>query len=384
MYILYLLKYLVSLCRFIFVLLLLIVQTGIVFSQPVLPVPDHIVIAILENHAYTQIIGSAASPNINTLASGPYSALFTQSYGIEHPSQPNYLDLYSGCNQGVSGDEFPTSNPFTTANLGRQLIDSGRTFITYSEDLPNVGYNGASSDGYVRKHNPAANWMGTGVNQIPATTNQPFSAFPSNNFTLLPAVCFVVPDQSNNMHDGIDPSRITTGDTWIYNNLNSYVEWSKTHNSLFILTFDEDNNTNGNRIVTILSGQMVKAGEYPETINHYNILRTIEDMYGLPYACNASAAHPISGCWNDIKPDDNVFSVYPNPASQEFTIQIESAGFGMFGNVEIYNVLGEKVFEENFVSSFSSVIHLKNISSGIYFVKMSDGKKMHTKKLIVK
>lgn len=373
----------------VFVTFLLIVQTGKVFSQPVFPVPDHIVVVFLENTAYSQIIGSDAAPFINALANDTSSALFTQSFGIEHPSQPNYLDFYSGCNQGVTDNEIPVTNPFTTANLGYQLIDSGRTFITYSEDLPYVGFNEASFDHYVRKHNPAANWMGTDTNQIPETTNQPFTAFPFTDFTLLPTVCFVMPNQINNMHDGTYPERVATGDKWISDNLNNYIEWTKTNNSLFILTFDEDDYAHSNHIVTIFTGKMVKAGQYTETINHYTILRTIEDMYGLPYACNASTATPISDCWNvanvvnESEPDDNFFAVYPNPTSGTFNIQIKWSKFVKSVSFEIYNMFGEKVYEEILTSPYSKEIRLKNISSGIYFVKVNDETKTYTKKLIV-
>jgi Phosphoesterase family. len=374
--------------RVIFVLLLMNIQTGKVFSQSVLPVPDHIVIAVLENHAYTQIIGSVAAPNINALANDSYSALFTQFYAVEHPSQPNYLDLFSGCNQGVTNDDFPETNPFTADNLARQLIDSGMTFVTYSEDLPFVGYNGATYGHYVRKHNPAANWMGTGINQIPETTNQPLTAFPSTDFTLLPTVCLVVPNQIHNMHDGTDPSRIIVGDTWIYDNLNNYIEWAKTHNSLFILTFDEDDEQGSNRIVTIFTGQMVEAGQYAETYNLYNILRTIEDMYGLPHACNAATATAISGCWNTSNgiaenPDHDVFSVFPNPADGKFSVQLKNSALGKFGNIEVYNAFGKKVFMENFTNSDSKEIHLKNSPSGIYFVKVSNGEKLYIKKVVI-
>ncbi len=197
-------------------LLILIISlffTANTFSQSALPIPDHIVIVILENHAYSQIIGSTAAPYINTLVSDANSALFTKSYAIEHPSQPNYLDLYSGCNQGVTDDFTPVGNLFTTSNLGRQLIDIGKTFITYSEDLPKVGYNGGQSGNYVRRHNPAANWMGTGINQIPVATNQPFTAFSSTNFNLLPTVCYVLPNLDNDMHNDSDPLTINKGDT---------------------------------------------------------------------------------------------------------------------------------------------------------------------------
>lgn len=100
-------------------------------SQPVidsittaLPKPDHIVIAIEENHGYSQIIGSSSAPYINALSKDAYSANFTKSYAITHPSQPNYLDFYSGSNQGVTNDNNPPNDPFITPNLGRQLINS--------------------------------------------------------------------------------------------------------------------------------------------------------------------------------------------------------------------------------------------------------------------
>jgi hypothetical protein len=256
-----------------------------------LPKPDHIVVAIYENHSYEQIIGSFSAPYINSLSNDAYSANFLKSYAITHPSQPNYLDLYSGSNQGVTSDKMP-NDPFTTANLGHQLIKASKSFATYSEGLPSVGYNGSSYDAYRRKHNPAANWMGSGLNHVPKTTNQPFTAFPKD-FTKLPTVSLVIPDQNNDMHDG----SINTGDTWLKKNLDRYIQWAKTHNSLFILTFDEDDHNYGNHITTIFTGSMVKKGQYSDTISHYNVLRTIENMYGLPYAGNAKNVTTIINCW---------------------------------------------------------------------------------------
>jgi hypothetical protein len=257
-----------------------------------LPLPDHIVICIMENHSYSEIIGSSNAPYINSLANDAASAKFTNSFAIEHPSQPNYLDLYSGSNQGITNDSRPSHLPFTTTNLGRQLINASRSFTTYSESLPSVGYDGNTSGAYARKHNPAANWMGTGTNQIPTTTNQPFTAFPST-FTNLPTVSYVVPNLNNDMHDG----SIATGDNWVKIHLDAYVQWAKTHNSLFILTFDEDDSSLNNKIPTIYTGSMVLHGNYSNTINHYSVLRMIEDIYGLPYAGKASTASQINFCW---------------------------------------------------------------------------------------
>src|SRR6266498_5233602 len=305
------------------------------------PAPDHVVILILENHAYSQIIGSSAAPHINALANDASSALFTQSFAIEHPSQPNYLDLFSGSNQGVTDDNVPLgttitscggTGAFITDNLGKQLINTGLSWATYSEDLPCVGFEGATSNAYARKHNPAANWQGPGINQIPSTANQPFSAFPSD-FTQLPTVCYVVPNQNNDMHNGTDPSRITIADNWMYNNLNDYIQWAKTHNSLFILTFDEDDGSHNNHIVTIFAGPMVAGGKYSEHIDHFDVLRTIEDMYGLPYAGKASSATTITDCWTsgvssvsstNISSADAAakVTVYPNPATSSINFRL--------------------------------------------------------------
>src|SRR4029079_17407712 len=95
---------------------------------------------------------------INGLAE--QNANFTQSFAIEHPSQPNYLDLFSGSNQGVTDDSCPHS--FNVANLGGQLIAADFTFAGYSEGLPAAGSTACSSgtppDPYHPKTNPVGNF----------------------------------------------------------------------------------------------------------------------------------------------------------------------------------------------------------------------------------
>jgi hypothetical protein len=377
-------------CRSMAFLFLMIISPGKPEAQTILPEPDHIVVVFLENHAYSQIIGSADAPFINSLATGPNSALFTRSFGIEHPSQPNYLDIYSGSNQGVTDNEIPPGYPFKTPNLGRQLMDSLWTFTTFSENLPFVGFDGATSGFYVRKHNPVTNWIGSDTNQLPEQVNQPFSAFPSNDFNQLPTVCFVMPDQSNNMHDGSDPARIRNADNWLSNNLGSCIEWTKTHNSLFILTFDEDNYGNNNQIVTIFTGLMVKAGTYADSINHYSVLRTIEDMYKLPYAGNAAEALPITNCWkgtntvNEQYPGNEEVFIYPNPARDEIFIRCDHFRPGCFAKLEISAMTGQRLIEKNLSGAAVGTTRLNNIPPGIYIVNMTFEHSTYSQKLIVK
>ncbi len=248
------------------------------------PAFDHIVLVMFENKKYSSINGSSSAPYFTTLAS--QSAKFTNSFAITHPSQPNYVALFSGATQGVTDDTCP-ANLGAKANLGRQLIDAGKTFKGYSEALPSDGYTGCSSGTYRRKHN---SWVD--FSNVPATSNLRYSAFPSD-FTQLPTVSFVTPDMCNDMHD----CSIGTGDTWLKKNLDAYAQWAKTHNSLLITTFDEDSGTSVNQIFTAFTGANVKVGSYSESINHYTVLRTIEAAYGLPGIGNAASKSPILDVW---------------------------------------------------------------------------------------
>lgn len=247
---------------------------------------DHVVITIFENKNYTSIKGSSSAPYFNSLAA--QGALFTNAFGITHPSQPNYIGLFSGSQQGVSNDDCPKN--FSTGNLGKQLIDAGLSFKAYSEGLPSAGYTGCSSGEYRRKHAPWADFPTVSD----SAHHVAFSQFPTD-FTTLPTVSFVVPDMCNDMHD----CSIGTGDTWLKNHLDGYAQWAKTHNSLLITTFDEDNFTSVNQIYTSFVGANVKVGFQSSTqINHYTVLRTIEDMYGLSALGNAANKQPITDAWS--------------------------------------------------------------------------------------
>lgn len=248
-----------------------------------LPQPDSVVIVIEENKDYSQIIGSDEAPYINALAR--QGALFTRSFGLLHPSQPNYLALFSGSTQGVADDSCP--HAFSGDNLGATLLQAGKSFAVYAESLPSVGFAGCEHRNYARKHNPAPNWQGA---NLPASANLPFYRF---NPQQLPTVSIVVPNQKNDMHSG----SIRRGDDWLRVNIDPYVQWAKTHNSLLILTWDEGSKKGDNRIPTIFVGPMVKPGLYDQRIDHYSVLGTITDLYRLPRIGNSAASAPIHEIW---------------------------------------------------------------------------------------
>lgn len=264
----------------------IVVGTGVAYAarSAALPRPDHVVIVVLENHAYGEVIQNSNAPYISSLATS--GATLTQSFAVSHPSQPNYLALFSGSTQGLISDSCP--HTYSGANLGQELIAAGKTFVGYSESMPSDGYTGCTSGRYARKHNPWVNFT-----NVPASANLRYTRFPTD-FTQLPTVSFVIPNLCNDMHD----CSVATGDTWVKNNLNGYVQWAKTHNSVLLLTFDEDDFSASNRIPTLFVGQPVKPGSYSIRVDHYGILRTLLDMYGLPCVGSACSATPLTTIWN--------------------------------------------------------------------------------------
>lgn len=251
-----------------------------------LPHPDHVVVFIEENRGFAQIMDKANSDSyIHALTKR--GTLFTQSYGVTHPSQPNYLALFSGSTQGVTDNR--CGHSFNNDNLATTLRDAGLSFVSYAESLPAVGDLTCMSGAYQRKHNPVTNWQGT---RLPAEVNLRFSDFPQN-FSQLPTVSFVIPDQNNDMHDG----SFAAADAWLKTNIAPYVEWAEKHNSLLILTWDEDDYKQDNRVVTLLVGPMVKSGTSAQRISHYNVLRTLLDFYGLPALGNSADVQPIEHIW---------------------------------------------------------------------------------------
>jgi phosphatidylinositol-3-phosphatase len=251
-----------------------------------LPRPDHIVIVIFENKDVDQVLGNHAAPFLDNLADTGID--FTNAHAEVHPSQPNYLALFSGSTQGVTDDS--CLQPMAAPNLATQLAGVGRSFVGYSEDLPTAGFTGCTSNEYAQKH---AVWAA--FTNLPPGAHQPWTAWPSS-FTQLPTVAVVIPNLCNDMHD----CDVATGDRWLREHMSDYLAWAGTHNSLLLVTFDESDSSHGtNRIVTLLGGAGLRHGHFSEPVDHYRLLRTIEAMYGLPALGHANDATPITDIWVD-------------------------------------------------------------------------------------
>ncbi len=270
-----------------------LLRSGPASAQGTVPRFDHVVVVVMENKNYDAIIGRRdEAPYINHLAAG--GAVFSHSFAVARPSQPNYLALFSGSTHGIKDDNCPYN--FTKVpNLGAELIGASFSFAGYSESMRSDGYKGCGSYlslGYIRAHNP---WVDFG--NVRAASNLTFARFPAD-FSRLPTVSFVIPNLCHDMHTC---SR-DTGDTWVQHHLGLYARWAQRHNSLLILTWDEDGAFLGlggdnNKVPTIFYGAHVRPGTYGEHTSHYGILRTIEDMYGLGHVGASAKAKPITDVW---------------------------------------------------------------------------------------
>ena len=253
-------------------------------SPATVPRPDHVVVVVLENHSYGEVLDSADAPFIASLAAS--GATFTRSFAVTHPSQPNYLALFSGSTLGISDDSCP--HTFASPNVARALLDAGDSFVGYSEGLPAPGFTGCSRGAYARKHNPWVNFA-----NVPASVNRPFTTFP-DDFTRLPTVSFVIPDLEHDMHDGT----MGQANQWLDDHLGRYAAWAPAHRSILVLTFDEDDQSANNRILTIVTGAFVRPGRYAERIDHYRLLRTLTDAYHLHPLGAAAATPPVTDIWS--------------------------------------------------------------------------------------
>lgn len=254
---------------------------------PKLPSPPaHVVVVVEENKEYRDIAGNRRSaPYLNELMSR--AALFTRSYGVAHPSQPNYLALFAGITD-TNGDGCPPRGIDPNApNLATELRAAQRSFVGYAEDLPQAGSRVCWSGQYARKHVPWADFQ-----NVLAAENQPLSALPAA-YEKLPTVSFIIPNLLNDMHS----ASIARGDAWLRSNVGPIVDWAMQHDTLVIVTWDESDDAIDNHIPTLFAGPMVRPGRYDEPVTHYRVLRTIEDLYKTPHAGASAGVPPIADIW---------------------------------------------------------------------------------------
>jgi len=236
----------------------------------------------MENHTWSSVIGSSAAPYVSALAHECGTDMDYAAVGS--PSLPNYLGATSGSTQGVSDDGDPAAHSFAVDNLFRQVRVAGGTERSFVESMPsNCGL--VSEDSYAAKHNPAVYYVGQGDRAACQADDQPFGQLAAVlNGGDLPTYTSITPNICDDMHD----CSVATGDRWLSNWVPRILASPAYLDGTTILFIIWDEPTPVANVVVAPSVQPATVSAVP--INHYSLLRTTEEMLGLPLLGQASSA----------------------------------------------------------------------------------------------
>jgi acid phosphatase len=262
-------------------------------SGPRVPEFGNVVVVVFENKEAGEVVGSASAPAFAALAKR--GASLTAYHGVAHPSLPNYLALVSGSTQGVT-DDCVTCH-FAARNIADSLTTIGKTWRTYAEGLPQVGFLGPQAGRYVKRHNPLVYFDDVANAPDRASRIVPLRLFARDlAANRLPAFSFVVPDVCNDMHD----CPVATGDRWLGRFVQPLLASPHFRDGVVFVLFDEGSTDlgGGGHVAALVLGPLVRAGATSATpVNHYSTLRTIEESWGLVFLGRSAKAKPITGIW---------------------------------------------------------------------------------------
>jgi hypothetical protein len=256
-----------------------------------LPNFGHVFVILMENEEATAIIGNSAAPYVNGLAN--QYGLASNYTAVGHPSESNYLALWSGSTQGVTDDG--VYNFATGTTLADQIETSGRTWHVAAQNVPLGCYTGATAsngaDGtgtYARKHEPAISWTSVSGNPTRCANITDFSHFDPTvgNFW------FIVPNLCNDMHD----CSIAIGDTFLKSFMPKILTSTALSNSVVFLTWDEGTTATGGggKVATVVISPLGKAAFVSSSSHsHYSLLHTIESAWGMPCLASACSANDL-------------------------------------------------------------------------------------------
>ena len=251
--------------------------------------PEHVFIVVEENADFARVIGNPSMPYLNGLAQ--QYGLATQFYANTHPSIGNYFMMTVG--DTIANDD-GHGKIVSTDNVVRRLIAAGKTWRSYAEDLPYVGYAGSGRRKYARKHNVIA-LLSDVVNDTAQRNNMvPFSQFAVDLAAgTLPNYSMLVPNLCNDAHD----CPLSTADAWLKTNLEPLIA-SPTfqRDGLLIIAFDEavsDSTKGGGRIAWVVVSPKAKRGYRSSTpYQHQSALRLSLKWLGVTAFPNAAADAP--------------------------------------------------------------------------------------------
>jgi hypothetical protein len=257
-------------------------------------VPDftNVWIIVLENRDYSRVVGADDLPYMSGLIDR--YGLAEQYFGVARPSQPNYFAMFSGSTHGVADND---NHDIDAPNLADQIEASGRTWRQYTENVPPGCFTGSRAEGgrdgpgeYVRKHAPAISFTSISTNPARCAFIEDFTAFRPGDVDF----ALIIPNQCHDAHD----CGLPVADAWLAEHVPPIIESEAFRSGgVLFLTFDEDagEDPGGGHIATIVVSPMVAAGTRSSVrYDHYSLLRTIEDAWGLDCLAKACEAQPMA------------------------------------------------------------------------------------------
>jgi acid phosphatase len=275
---------------------------------------DRVLIIVLENVDY-----EVASQDKSLADLAAQGASFTNFHALFHPSYPNYLAMVAGTDFGIhrrgrylADNQVNLPDDVAHRSIADRLIAAGLDFKQYAEELPNetcpwnfsTQHVSDKRGNYVRRHVPFLSFRE--VQQkwcdrvIRVDSGKSDNYFVQDAKKGLVAYSIYTPNMKNDGHD----SNVQVAGAWVKKFLDNTFPQKLRQGTLVIVTFDESGGNSDNRIYTLFLGDMVKPANQqdPKTLGklytHYNVLRTIEDNFGLePLTANDRSAAPITDIW---------------------------------------------------------------------------------------
>jgi phosphatidylinositol-3-phosphatase len=291
---------------------------------------DRIVIIVLENYRADKVDPSQIEPEqftpfLNKLARE--NRLATNYFGVWKPSLPNYLAMIAGDFFGVSDDHESCFSPdhqdchgFDVPNLVDQLEKAHIAWEGLFESMPSAGVLGSwfppDTKLYAQKHNPFVYFKSIALDPMRLAKLKPFVLSDLKAELTDPVSAsrfiYIVPNQCNDQH-GTEGCRgkavkLAAGDAFLAETVPAIINAPAfTDRSVLFITWDNSDGKEaccgaqrgGGRIPLIAVTQQARVVRGTTPSDHYSLLATIEDGFGLPRLTNAAHSATVF----DLLPD---------------------------------------------------------------------------------
>lgn len=234
-----------------------------------------VLVVLLENHDYE----TAMSEMPALAGAGRRYGLFTNYFGVAHPSLPNYLAIAGGSTSGVDDDQPPAANPVSGMSVFGQALAAGGSARTYAEGMQK---NCQLQDGgrYAVRHNPWTYFVderqSCGTDDVPMGTTTGGALASDIAAGNLPTIGMMIPDTCNDAHDCPLSHADARLKDWL-TAVTSGPDFSSGRLGVFV-TFDEDNRQHANHVTAVMLQKDLRGGLAEQSLNHVNLSAALSTL----------------------------------------------------------------------------------------------------------